>query len=325
MVQIFGSGFDSRENLQLKKTLKITLSAFAVCLIALTLLLVKGDLPLDQLEEKYAGPPSQFIEVEGMNVHFRDQGSGYPLVLLHGTAASLHTWEGWVTALSDTFRIIRPDLPAFGLTGPHPEHDYRISAYVAFLHAFLEKLNVDKFALAGNSLGGFIAWRYALRYPQQVEKLILVDASGYPEYDKPPPLVFRLAQTPLLNKALTKISLRSLVEKSLKDVYVDDSKVSAELVDRYYELSLRPGNRDAFVARANTGMSDHFEQIDQLPMPVLLMWGEQDAWVPVAHLERFAEKLGELAVVKRYPDLGHVPMEEAPAQTAADTRAFLLR
>ncbi len=307
----------------MKKVMKTILAFIIVLIVVLGLFLVKTDVPLDELEQKYASSSSKFVRMEGMNVHYRIEGKGRPLVLLHGTGSSLHTWDGWVQALSDTFRIIRLDLPAFGLTGPHPNHDYRIATYVKLLHSLLNELEVGKMALAGNSLGGFIAWRYAIQYPDQVDRLILLDASGYPNND-PPPLVFRLAQTPVLNKLLSKISLRALVEKSLHEVYGDDSKVTELLIDRYYELSLRPGNREAFVARANTKMADHFDHLEQLRIPVLLMWGERDLWTPVKYLDRFAQKLAGNVAIEIYPDLGHVPMEEAPARTAADASAFLL-
>jgi len=307
----------------LKKPFKVGLYALAGLFIFLGLILFEPDIPLEKLKQKYADTASQFMHVDGMNIHYRIEGQGSPIVLLHGTASSLHTWDGWVQALSDSFRVIRLDLPAFGLTGPHPNHDYRLKTYVEILHAFLEKAGVNRMALAGNSLGGFIAWRYALKYPAQVERLILLDASGYPHEDTPP-LAFRLAQTPVVNKILTKVALRNLVEKSLRDVYADDSKVTDAIIDRYYELSLRPGNREAFVARANTEMEDHFQEFGQLQMPVMLMWGEQDLWIPVKYLDLFVEKLAGNAHVIVYPDLGHLPMEEAPARTAADARAFLL-
>ena len=307
----------------LRKTIKIVLLSTIALAFVLALFLVQTDIPLDELKQKYAGPSSKFLNMEDMNIHYRVEGQGSPLVLLHGTGSSLHTWDGWVQALSDSFRIIRLDLPAFGLTGPHPNHDYRIATYVKLLHSFLDELEVRQMALAGNSLGGFIAWRYALQYAEQVQKLILIGASGYPT-DDPPPLVFKLAQTPVLNSLLAKISMRSLIEKSLKQVYADDSKVTRPLIDRYYELSLRSGNREAFVARATTNMADHFDQLDQLRIPVLLMWGEQDRWTPVRYLDMFAQKLAGDVETNIYPDLGHVPMEEAPARTAADARIFLL-
>jgi alpha/beta hydrolase fold len=111
---------------------------------------VTGDLPLDELKRSYAGGASRFVDVGGLAVHYRDEGEGPPLLLLHGTGSSLHTWDAWAEALRAHFRVIRMDLPGFGLTGPNQQDDYRIDTFVAFLEAFRSKLGLDGFALAGH-------------------------------------------------------------------------------------------------------------------------------------------------------------------------------
>ncbi len=292
-----------------------------LAVLALGAAFIRPDIPVEELKPKYAPPPSQFMSLDGMEVHYRDEGEGPALVLLHGTGASLHTWDGWVEALADSFRVVRLDLPGFGLTGPNPAHDYRIATYVDFLEHFVGRLGLERFSLAGNSLGGHIAWRYALAHPQRVEKLILIDPAGAPD-DAPDPFVFKLARTPVANRLLTVVTPRSLMEKSLREVYADDAKVTPALVDRYYELSLREGNRAAFVARARTVEPNRFDQIAYVRAPTLILWGKQDVWIPVATARRFTERLPH-AVLVTYPDAGHVPMEERPARTAADARRFL--
>ena len=301
---------------------KRILLLLVVGLVVLVASQIRPDIPLDTLKTTYAPPPSQFMALDGMEVHYRDEGQGPALVLLHGTAASLHTWEGWTTALQDSFRVIRLDLPAFGLTGPNATHDYHIDTYVAFLHRFLERLGVERMHLAGNSLGGHIAWRYALAYPEAIDKLILVDPAGYPS-DEPPPLVFTLGQTPILNQLLTLTSPRSLLKKSLLDVYADDTRVTPELIDRYQDLSRRPGNRAAFVARTQMVEENRFEDIRHIQAPTLLLWGEQDFWTPFADAKHYEAALPNATLIS-YPDAGHVPMEEYPERTAADVRRFLL-
>ncbi len=99
---------------------------------------------------------------------------------VHGTGSSLYTWDAWAAALSSTHRVVRLNLPAFGLTGPRPDGDYRLDTYVAFLDRFASMLGLGNFALAGNSLGGAIAWRFAAAHPSEVSALILVDPGGYP-------------------------------------------------------------------------------------------------------------------------------------------------
>ena len=140
----------------------------------------RGDIPLDALKARWAGGTSRFLAVDGMEVHVRDQGSGPPIVLLHGTSSSLHTWDGWAERLREGHRVVRFDLPAFGLTGPSPTRDYSIDAYVAVVDHVTTRLGLQRFVLGGNSLGGGIAWAYALAHPDRVRGLILVDALGYP-------------------------------------------------------------------------------------------------------------------------------------------------
>ena len=285
----------------------------------------RSDIPVDELSARYADKVSKFVEVDGMMVHYKKEGNtdAPTLVLLHGTASSLHTWDGWVSELDNDFSIIRMDLPAFGLTGPNKDNDYSMESYVAFLHAFLRQLGIRKFSLVGNSLGGRIAWNYAATYPDEVDKLVLIDASGYPKEDATVPLAFKIGTTPGLKYLMQYVSPRPLYVKSIKEVYADDSKVTDELVDRYYELSLRTGNREALVARMGQAFSADTTAISSLSMPTMIMWGEADVWIPLEDAERFHRDIRS-SILRTYEQVGHVPMEESPKITAADVRSFLL-
>jgi pimeloyl-ACP methyl ester carboxylesterase len=162
--------------------MKTLLRIFLAILLILLLVLafnIQPNRDMEALKAKYTNAESRFLELDGMQVHYRDEGQGYPIVLIHGTGASLHTWDAWTEDLKRHFRVIRMDLPAFGLTGPHPDRDYSLAQYVAFLDALAEKLNLSTFHLVGNSLGGSIAWLYAARHPEAVNKLILLDPGGY--------------------------------------------------------------------------------------------------------------------------------------------------
>lgn len=280
-----------------------------------------GDIPVEQLKEKYTNQESKFIEIDGMQVHYRDEGEGMPLVLIHGTAASLHTWDAWTNTLKNDYRVIRLDVPAFGLTGPHPNQDYSIEAYSEFLDHFLTKLDIDSLYLGGNSLGGNIAWYYAAEHPEKVKKLILVDPSGYPR-DGEKPWIFKLARTPILNSIIRYITPKSIIEKNLEQVYFDNSKITPELIDRYYDMALREGNRTAFIDRAKTEMVDHTNKLKALNTPTLLIWGKEDIWIPVSDGNRFLSDLAnaELVVLK---NAGHVPMEESPIESLEAVIEFL--
>lgn len=302
---------------------KVIFSIFVVSfLIAAVGSQVTFDLSFETLKKKYAEPPSQFISVNDQKVHYRETGSGSPLVLLHGTSSSLHTWDIWAEELKSNYRVIRMDLPAFGLTGPNATHDYSLKAYSDFLRAFLDQVNVDTCYLAGNSLGGAIAWTFALSHPDRVKKLILIDPSGY-TMERSPTLAFRLGRIPVLKNIMTYVTPRSLVEKSLKEVYGDPSKITEDVLDRYYDMTLAPGNRNALVARLNTPKSNTTQNMDRIQQPTLILWGEEDKWIPVAHADSFKRDIPHAKIIT-YESVGHLPMEEIPHKTAQDTRDFLI-
>jgi len=281
---------------------------------------VARDVPLDELKQSYAGGASRFVDVGGLPVHYRDEGDGPPLILLHGTGASLHTWDAWAEALRGHFRVIRMDLPGFGLTGPNRDDDYRINAYVAFVDAFRGKLGLDSFALAGNSLGGQIAWSYAVAHPAQVRALVLLDPAGY-RIDRPA-LVFRLARIPGISWLMTKLDPGPITEKTLRDCYGDPRKVTRALVERYRKLALREGNRRAFVARVARRAEDRSADIAKIRSPTLILWGAQDRLIPVAHAQRFVSAIPGASLIV-YDGVGHVPMEEIGERSAADADAFV--
>ncbi len=312
--------------------MKLILRIAGVLLLACAVFLVAGilatwapDRSVAQLSARWAQPPSQFIAVNGMQVHLRDEGprnDALPIVLLHGTSASLHTWDGWADSLKDQRRVIRFDLPAFGLTGPDPHNDYSIAAYVRFVGAVMDQLGVQQFVLAGNSLGGQIAWGTALAMPQRVRQLVLVDAAGYPLQPTSVPIGFRIARMPGLRGLMEHVLPRGVVDSSVRNVYGDPTRVTPELVDRYYELTLRAGNRQALAYRLNQRLSGEEDTIRQLKLPTLILWGAKDQLIPPDNGQRFAADIqgSKLVVFER---LGHVPHEEDPQQTVASLKAFL--
>jgi len=285
------------------------------------------DRPVNDLTERWAAPPSVFEPLQGMSVHLRDEGAAgdtLPILLLHGTSASLHTWDGWVEALAPTRRVIRVDLPGFGLTGPFPHNDYHVTRYVDFVITLLDRLRIPRAIIAGNSFGGQLAWETAATAPERVAALILVDAAGYPNTPQSIPIGFRIALTPSLQPLMTRLLPRRMVEASLHDVYGDRARVTSELVDRYYDLALRAGNRRALGLRLQQAIHHEAraERISSLTQPTLILWGGKDRLIPSENADRFARDIpGSRLVI--FDDLGHVPHEEDPVATAAAVRAFL--
>lgn len=284
------------------------------------------DKPVAELKQRWAPPPSQFIAVKGLQVHLRDEGprdDPLPIVLIHGTSASLHTWEGWVAALKGRHRVITMDLPGFGLTGPNTQDDYSNATYVQFMLDLMDTLGVQRFVLGGNSLGGEIAWQLAAAAPQRVDKLILVDAGGYAYQPKSIPIGFRIARTPGLNKLMEVTLPRSLIEKSVRNVYGDPGRVTPELVDRYEAMTLRQGNRHALGKRFNQlDAGANAATIKTLKLPTLIIWGMQDRLIPLEYGHRFHQDIAASKFIQ-FERLGHVPHEEDPTGTVAAVNAFL--
>lgn len=306
----------------------IALKAFGILLMlaALAFAVTKApDRSLESLVPRWAPPPSDFIELDGQLVHYRDQGPSsdpLPLVLIHGTSASLHTWEGWVAGLSATRRVISFDLPGFGLTGPNAGGDYTDARYVAFVRSLLVRLGVGRAIVAGNSLGGEIAWQLALADPARVAGLVLVDAAGHKFEPESLPLGFRIARIPVLREPMRWVLPRRAIEDSVRDVYGDPARVTAALVDRYYELALREGNRVALMQRMDQLAPGPVERLPEIKVPTLILWGGKDRLIPLRWGEAFHQAIpGSRLVV--FTKLGHVPQEEDPAATLAALRDWL--
>jgi pimeloyl-ACP methyl ester carboxylesterase len=217
--------------------------------------------------------------------------------------------------------VVRLDLPGFGLTGPSPRGDYRIVAYVELVDHFVTRLGIGRFVLAGNSLGGDIAWRYTTAHPTRVSALVLVDAAGHP-IGGSRPLAFRLGRVPVVRTLMAHLDPRWIVARTLRETYGNPAEVTPALIDRYTELALRPGNRAAFGARTAVPFEDHTAELAGLSLPVLILWGARDRLIPVENAGKFAAEIAG-AELQIYDALGHVPMEEDSARTVADVETFL--
>lgn len=302
--------------------IKKFLGAVLLLIILAAILLYTPDGSFESLKEKYADEKSQFLDLHGVPVHYKVEGSGIPVLLLHGTGSSLHTWDDWAESLSDSFQIVRLDLPAYGLTGPRPDRDYALSTYIQFLDEFTEAIGIDSFHIAGNSFGGELAFIYAGHHPEKVGKIILVDAAGLPSGEEPP-MVFKLASNPITALILKKVTPKSFIKKNMLEVYEDDELVTDEIVTRYHDMATREGNREAFVDRVNTPSVDYSHLLSKLEEPTLIMWGEKDEWAPFENAAIMDKMIPNSRIVS-YAEVGHLPMEEYPVQSAKDAKEFLL-
>ena len=305
-------------------TKKIVLVVF-LGILALLAFLFKSDIPFEELKNKYTNEQSKFINIQGVNVHYRDEGNqndSIPLVLIHGTSSSLHTWDSIVPALVGKKRIIRLDLPAFGLTGPHPQRDYSINFYNQFIDAFLNAIGIQEYIIAGNSLGGSIAWNQALAYPDKVKQLILINSGGYPKKNEKGNIGFKLASIPVVGDVLVKFTPRALIRKSIEDVYSDKAKVNEVMVQRYFDLLLREGNRNATLDIFKQRKFGSSEKIKNIQTSTLIIWGEDDQLIDVSNAYLFEKDIrnSQLVII---PKTGHVPMEENPLAFLAAFNKFI--
>lgn len=285
------------------------------------------DRSVESLKARWAPAPSRFVTIDGVPIHLRDQGPSndqHPIVLIHGTASSLQTWAGWVAALKGQHRVISFDFPGAGLSGPFPDDDYRIKHYTHFMEDFLDELRIKHATLVGNSFGGRIAWETAVARPDLADRLVLIDSTGYPDEGESPPIAFQMAKIPVFRWLIEHITPRSFIKKNLMEAYGDPHKVTADLVDRYYELFLCAGNRRAFILQFEQDSDTDSDRIKTIAIPTLILWGGRDHVVPVLDAERFHQDIGHSQLVV-FGQLGHVPQEEDPAQTVKALEDFVAR
>jgi pimeloyl-ACP methyl ester carboxylesterase len=304
----------------MKKILYV-IGAFILAVLVAIGFGIRFDVPVEKLKAKYANEHSKFITIDGLSIHYRDEGQGFPLVLLHNAPGSLHSFDGLTAELSRKYHVIRLDLPGYGLTGPNATGDYSLGWYVQFLDSFLTGLQVDSCYLVGNSFGGRLACEFAHERKARVKKLVLIDAWGYPLKDEGV-LAVKMARNPLLRPVVRYITPRFFIAMNIKQAYGASETVRAETIDRYYELLLRTGNRNTFIVTSNSEPEDISTHIKALRLPILILWGSGDRVIPPLHAEYFHRDIPGSRVVL-YDDAGHMPQEVMPAKVAADMKEFL--
>ena len=308
-------------------------------LLGLALLAVVGgwlalrrpDIPYAELERRYATPASHYVDLPGgVRMHYRDLGraDGPVVMLVHGFSASAADWDGWAAPLSARYRVIAPDLPGHGLTRTPPGATVDDAAFVRDIDALADALKLSPFVIAGNSMGGGVAWRYALARPDRVRGLVLVDAAGWPEPGPPAKggaTIFALMRNPVARVLLRDLDTTAYARQGLQAAFVDPALVTPALVRRYTDLARAPGHRDILLGltvAARDAASP--ARLAAIRAPTLVMFGADDRLIPATDADRFAAAIpGADKIV--YPGIGHVPMEQAPARSAADLQAWLTR
>lgn len=280
------------------------------------------DLPLDELQHRYGASSQHVLEVDGLRINYQDSGppDAPVLLLLHGFGSSLQTWDAWAPQLALKFRVIRLDLPGFGLTGQSPTRNYSEGQDLATLVGFVNKLNLPSYSVVGHSMGGKMAWSLAAAQPERVKALVLMAPDGFsPEaqwgtkpYEVP-------AIMGLMKYCLPRYFVRGFIDAA----YADPQLLTQQMVSRYHDMLRAPGVRAAILDRADqTVYSDPRPRLRQITAPTLLLWGERDAMIPSSNAASYAAELPHARTMV-LPKLGHVLQEEQPEIGLAQVDAFL--
>lgn len=296
-----------------------------VCLMAIAaLMLIRPDIPFDHLQQKYGAQGDNYLQMpDGVLVHFRDEGprNGPTLVLVHGFTASLIDWDAWAGPLAKHYRVIRLDLPGHGLTLSPAGYQVSIDRHADLIDALTARLNAPRFVLVGNSMGGAVAWNFAIRHAGRLDGLVLEDAVGWPQ-PKGAPSNPNLPRGPMARAVLRKVDMKPLFARVLKTVLVDPSLVTPAMIDRYAEFARAPGHRAILLVGPGSPSRMTVADLGLIKTPTLILQGEQDKLVPFADGQAFAKAIPG-AVLVAYPNVGHAPMEQIPGRSANDLDRWL--
>lgn len=299
-------------------------------LLGLTLLFLMTayapDTNPEDMVAKYGGDQAKFVQMAGgANIHYRDQGpkDAPTIIMIHGMSAHLQAWEPLIAEMGANYRILSLDLPGFGLTGPNPTGQYGPEVYTEAVLTVMNSANVDKAVIVGNSMGGWTAWRMGLSHPERIHGLVLLAPWGAPGADNEKSnLAFKLMSSSIGKALMPHFTPRSIVKQSVLQSVERDEIVTDEMVERYYELVRYPGNRQATLDAMETAkdLSD-WKNIKSLEAPTLIIWGREDQLIDISRSEKFTSELeGEKIII--YENVGHLPMEEVPADVARDIKLW---
>ena len=280
------------------------------------------DLDRAELEKRYAASSPQNIDIDGLKVHYKETGPlGAPaLLLLHGFGSSLQAWDDWSVKLEQKYRVIRLDLPGFGLTGASPDHDYSEEKDLAILTRFADKLGLDKFSVIGHSMGGKMAWSLAAAQPDRVQALVLMAPDGFPETKD---IGTKPYEVPAIMGLIKYVLPKYLVRKSIEPAFAEADALNDALVNRYFDMLRAPGVRGAILERSNqTIYTDPVPRLKAIKAPTLLIWGEQDQMIPSNNAQSYANVLSNSTTVL-VPKLGHLLQEEQPEKGLTAVMQFL--
>lgn len=284
----------------------------------------------EDVEARWAQPPSQFAMVDGVRLHYRDEGEGPAVVLLHGSIVNLHEWSEVVPLMKDRFRVIRLDWPPYGLSGPDPSGDHSTARAAQLLDGLLNQLGVDEFTLVATSNGANVGLEYNRQFPGHATAMAFsVLPLERPSQTREIDWRFKFMM-PFHNSFVPDWRSHYWFRLVLEDTTPDSFEPTSEMVDSIYDADNLPGalQRQREYIADNVRLfqtTDLGSVAEAVTVPVLLQWCSYDTVISQgaqASIDRFSNTEVELI---EYPDLGHFPMWEDPERFTADLVAFIDR
>ena len=323
-------------NMIVRKLFKYTFAILLLLLVIAVYNSVYFDIPRDKVISKHTNDASEFLELlDGSLIHFRDEGnkSGEVILLVHGFNGSLFNYEPMVPFLIDNYRVISLDLPAHGLTGAVKSDLYSHEGFQKVIEQVVEILGVNKFYFVGHSMGGMIAWRYALNHLDQLKGLIIIGSpfiaseEEYVDFQSvnAPPAAFEIIESKFFRRLLEYVTPRILVKEGVSQTVYDQSIVTDELVDQFHDIILMEGTRLAIGMLVEDHENDFISNpidLSNITVPSLIMHGEEDNLVDIRFVDHFIKQIPDVRLIS-YPKVGHMPPMEIPAQLAKDMRDFI--
>jgi pimeloyl-ACP methyl ester carboxylesterase len=278
---------------------------------------------------RYADAQSRFIDVDGVDVPYMDEGSGPVLLLVHGTLGDLSDWDAWAAVLSRHYRVLRLDLPAFGLTGPLRSGNYSVDRWLSLVDAFMDRLGAKRFAIAGTSYGGLVAFRYAATRVDRVTGLILANSAGIQtgkgpsEVEKPSAKARKIPDASVFSSP---VITADDIEANLYHLLADEALVTPDRVARKLAYANTRGRgEEAIAGRTLYERGDPQRVLAHVRAPALVLWGAANRALNIETAQAFADAMKNACRVdvRIYPEAGHMLMVDTAARSAADVQAFL--
>jgi pimeloyl-ACP methyl ester carboxylesterase len=277
----------------------------------------------EEIEARYADQDSHFVEIDNVRLHYKSQGSGPAILLVHGSLGDVADWDGWVRVLAKNYRVVRFDLPGFGISGRIRNGNYSIDRSLSLIDGLMDVIGLEQFAIAGVSYGGPVAFRYAATRTERVTALVIMNSAGV-EYGKQR-IDPETGEKAFFQAATTGIS-RDFIANGLRGAYSNPDLVSEDLIDRKYEIANVKGRTEEGAIMINQYVrGDPYRVLSHVRAPVLVLWGGAEKSLSQETADEFVSAVVNARDVRKVvqPGGGHWMHREHARPTARTVEGFL--